>query len=182
MEPDGRDHKSHVLSILPPENDDPADQLSAAGFVHQRDQAVSEFHLNGLHSQQGVDIVDVLVVVRLAGRLELWHRLTGPCALRFLHLSGKGHFVIAPVSAYGKDGSHQQKGQGRSPWKKPQHQKDHAGRHNSSGLGLELADHIGIQAPVRYGASHDHSSGSGDHQSRKLRHQAVANGSDGIYS
>ena len=126
MEPDGRDHKSHVLSILPPENDDPADQLSAAGFVHQRDQAVSEFHLNGLHSQQGVDIVDVLVVVRLAAA---WSSGTASPALA---LSASSiclarHFVIAPVSATERTAPTNRRA-GSESLEKAQHQKDHAGR------------------------------------------------------
>ena len=70
MKADRGDDKSHVLGILPAENDDAADKLSAAVLIHQRDQTVSKLHFNGLDGQEGIHIVDVFEIVGFAGGLD----------------------------------------------------------------------------------------------------------------
>lgn len=69
MKADRGDDKSHVLGILPAENDDAADKLSAAVLIYQRDQTVSKLHFNGLDGQEGIHIVDVFEIVGFAGGL-----------------------------------------------------------------------------------------------------------------
>ena len=71
MEADGGDHEAHILGVLPPEDGDPADELAAVGLVHHGNEAVAELHLHRLHGQQGIHIVDVPVVIRLAGGGQL---------------------------------------------------------------------------------------------------------------
>ena len=46
----------------PAEDDNAADELTAAALVHQGNQAVAKFHLNGLHGKQCINIIDILKV------------------------------------------------------------------------------------------------------------------------
>ena len=68
MQTDRGDHKAHILGVLTAKNDDTADEPAAPRLVHQRDQAVPKLHLNGFHFQQGIDIVDILVILVFTGR------------------------------------------------------------------------------------------------------------------
>jgi len=68
MQTDGWKYKAHVLGVLPSENHNTADQLSPLAFIHHRDQAVAELHFNWLNRQQGVYIVDILIVITFTGR------------------------------------------------------------------------------------------------------------------
>ena len=119
MEADRGDDKAHILGILPAEYHNAADQLAAAFLIHQRDQAVAEFHLDRLHRQEGIDIVDVLEVVGFAGRLKL----RGGCRLRgglFLQCLLLSELPVAQEAANTQAAAHQQERRRGSAGHQPQ--------------------------------------------------------------
>ena len=119
VEADGGDDKAHILGILPAEYHNAADQLAAAFLIHQRDQAVAEFHLDRLHRQEGIDIVDVLEVVGFAGRLKL----RGGCRLRgglFLQCLLLSELPVAQEAANTQAAAHQQERRRGSAGHQPQ--------------------------------------------------------------
>ena len=67
MEADGRDYKAHILGVLPAENHNTADKLATAALIHQRNQTVAELHLNWVHAEQSVYVVNIFVVVGFTG-------------------------------------------------------------------------------------------------------------------
>ena len=181
VQPHGRDHKAHVLRELAAEDDDAADETAAPRLVHQRDQAVAELHFDGFHVQQRIDIVDVLVIVGLAGGLfglllllRGLRRLSGSRRLLRLHLR-----KAAPAQHCQRHAHDQKRQMGRFRHGR-QEQKHDARHHDGPGLRLELPEHVVVQAALRHAAGDDHAGGRGDHQGGELGDQAVADGGDGI--
>ena len=177
MQPDGGDDEAHVLGVLPPEDDDAADELTAVALIHQGDEAVAKLHLHRLHRQQGIDVVNILVIVALAGRGQFGDFCGGlgggGCRLLLgCHPAGEEH--AAPHQRHAAP--HQ--GDGGRAGDDGHEQQDDARGGERPGLGGELAHHVGVQASVGHGAGDDHARGGGDHQGRDLGHKAIADGED----
>ena len=165
MQADGRDDKAHILGVLPAENDDAADELAAPVLVHQRNKAVSKLHFDGLHRQEGIHIVDVLVVVALPrrgllGRLLLL-RHGGRRSLAF-------HAALNKIAAADEHAAAHKERKMRRVGDQREENEDDAGGQDRSRLGLELGHHILIEAPLRNGAGDDHARSGGDHQRGEL--------------
>ena len=179
MQPHGGNDKTHLLRVLTAENHNAVDQLAAAVFIHQGDEAVAHLHFNGLYSQQGVDIADILVVIRGAGR--------GLRGLRLGRLRHRGLLCLDPLHPAIEEKTADQQGaayhgKGEVRCIRQHRQKDHcaARHHDGHRLGAELGPHVLAQAPLRHAAGHDHARGGGDHQGRDLADQAVAHRELGI--
>ena len=151
-------------------------------FVHHGNQAVTKLHFNGLHRQQRIDVVDILVIIALAGRrgglLRFCLSRAFRCSRfrRSLPLHTAADIITAGqqhAAAHGQRHSGRARDHG-------QKQQDDASGHNGPGLGGKLTDYIVVQAALRHRPRDDHASGSGNHQSRQLGNQTVADGGDGI--
>ena len=178
----GRDDKAHILGILAAEDHNPVDEPAAPGLIHQGDQAVAEFHFNGLHREQGVDVVDVLVIVALAGG-GCFQSTWGVGGGLFLQQGGglfPGHTAI-DNKAHGKQhhGDNDKGHMGGVGHDRQENQND-AGGGDGPGLGLKLTDHIGVEAVIGDRTGDDHARGRGDEYGREEGNQAVAHGGGGI--
>ncbi len=180
MHPDRGDDEAHVLCVLAAEDDDAADELATAALIHQGDEAIAELHLDGVHRQEGVDVVNILVVVGGAGLGRRLHR-------RFCRRDGGGllHLPLVGLTAHkptggGQTDAHDQQGQmGRAG--DAAQQCDHkARREDRPRLTQELPDHVVVQAPVGDRPGDHHGGRRGDHQGGDLAHQAVTDGGDGV--
>ena len=149
-------------------------------LIHQGDKAVAKLHLHRFHRQQGVYVVDVLIVIVLAGGGQLGgelRRLNRRLCLRLalgVHLADEDK----PAAQKGRAADEQRNG-GRTGDERQNHQ-DHAGSHDGAGLGLELPHHVHVQAAVGHGTGDNHARGGGAHQGGYLGHQSVADGEDTI--
>ena len=179
MEADGGDDEPHILGILPAEDHDTADQLAAAALIHQGDQAVTELHLDGVHGKQPVHIIDILVVVGLAGHrghIGLGRRLGLDHFRGLLPLQPAAHQVAEHRQAH----AHHQQGSRRGARDNAQDNQHSARGEDGPRLPGKLLNHIGVQAALRHRPGNDHTGSGGDHQGRKLGHKAVADGGDGV--
>ena len=177
---DGRNDKAHILCKLSAENHNTADQFAAAALIHQRNQAVAKFHLNGFHTEQGIDVVDIFEIIGLAGGLGLLGRCHSGCFLRRRHQLLLFHPSGTDKTAGAQSAAHQNQRNCRRAGNDCQENQDHTGGQNGTGLGLELMDNIGVEAAVRHGTCDNHTRSRGDHQGRNLRHQAIADGGNGV--
>ena len=167
MEADGWDHEAHVLGVLPAENHDAADELAAAVLVHQGDQAVAELHLNGVHGEQPVHVVDVLIVVGFAGHGQqvALGRLLG---LEGLHSLLSVQPAAHQVAQHGQSHAHDEQRNGGCAGNEAQDNQHQAGSEDGPGLPGKLLDHIGIQAAIGHRPGYDHAGGGGNHQGGEL--------------
>ena len=67
LQTDGRNNHTDFLGKLFPEHDHPVNEAAAAGFIHQRDKAVTKFHFDLLHIEQAVYMVNIPVISGFAG-------------------------------------------------------------------------------------------------------------------
>ena len=180
MEADGGDHEAHVLGVLPAEDDNAADELAAAVLIHHGDEAVAELHFDGVHRQEGIYIVDILVELVGAGLGGLLRDRRcgglGGCYLRLL-LVGLG---ADEPPGDGKAQTHQEQRHMGRAGDAAQQGDDEARREDGLRLAQELPDHVVVEASVGHSPGNHHGGGCGDHQGGDLADQAVADGGDGV--
>ena len=154
-----------------------ANQLAAAVLIHHGDEAVSKLHFDGVHRQEAVDIVDILIEIGCAGLRRLLHRDCRRChSLRLL----AGHLAADIPAANRQANAYDQQGDVGRTGDQAQQGNNYTSREDGPGLAAELVDHVVIEAAVGDGTGDHHGGGRGDHEGGDLGDQAVTDGGNGV--